>query len=65
MIVLNNVDVRAGTQVGKKQELYGDVSSIVRSKLGLRGMGMALGSEEIVSDRERNRDIRQTFFRYI
>lgn len=42
-----NLDVRAEV-LRKKQELYGD--SAVPFKLGLRGMAIALGSEEIVSD---------------
>lgn len=53
----NNLDVRAA-QLRKKQELYGDAS--IPFKLGLRGMGIALGSEEIVSDRGEN-DIGDVF----
>lgn len=53
----NNLDVRAA-QLRKKQELYGDAS--IPFKLGLRGMGIALGSEEIVSDRGEN-DIGRRF----
>ncbi len=53
----NNLDVRAA-QLRKKQKLYGDAS--IPFKLGLRGMGIALGSEEIVSDRGEN-DIGRRF----
>ena len=53
----NNLGVRAA-QLRKKQKLYGDAS--IPFKLGLRGMGIALGSEEIVSDRGEN-DIGRRF----
>ena len=53
----NNLDVRAA-QLRKKQEIYGDAS--IPFKLGLRGMGIALGSEEIVSDHGEN-DIGKRF----
>ena len=52
-----DLDVRAA-QLRKKQELYGDAS--IPFKLGLRGMGIALGSEEIVSDHGEN-DIGKRF----